>query len=231
MATPGSSLIVQIQIAIVGIMIVLGAFFIWRMISSLDNRLTLLEHSIVGGGGGAKSTSSKTSIDPYTDLAQKILNSQGQRDKEKEEEDYEDEGIDGEEEGEEGEDIEYSEDNGFSAEQMMKVFGNISEEGIFGTSGATIVITSFQGEGQGEGEEKREGEGEDHETSNRLHIKDITDLDTPSEADTDAGNPLSRTKLKAMKVEKLKDICAERAYSTEGTKAQLIERILGLTRD
>ena len=55
--------------------------------------------------------------------------------------------------------------------------------------------------------------------------------DAPSEADTDAGNPLSRSKLNKMKVEKLKDICADRGCSTEGTKQQLVERILGLVRD
>ena len=206
------SFLVQIQIAIVGVMIVLGAFFMWRMISSLDNRVTLLERSL----GVGKSN----------DNARKYFN--------------EPESV--EENGEEN-DADYSEDDAFSAEQMMKVFSG--SNGLFGkNSGAAVIITSSSFDEQG-----------DEVTSPmRPNIADITDEnvvvaptpvpvavskrdavhapeDAPSEADTDAGNPLSRSKLNKMKVEKLKDICADRGCSTEGTKQQLVERILGLVRD
>lgn len=47
----------------------------------------------------------------------------------------------------------------------------------------------------------------------------------PSEADT-TSEPLSKNKLRSMNVDKLKKICEEKNLDSEGTKNQLIERIL-----
>ena len=47
----------------------------------------------------------------------------------------------------------------------------------------------------------------------------------PSEADTTT-EPLSKNKLRSMNVDKLKKICEEKNLDPEGTKNQLIERIL-----
>ena len=52
-----------------------------------------------------------------------------------------------------------------------------------------------------------------------------------SEADTESGNPLSKSKLKTMNIEKLKAICNHHNLPNEGSKSVLISRILGETRD
>ena len=39
----GSSLLIQIQIAIVGVLIVLGIFFMWRAVNRLEQRLRIVE--------------------------------------------------------------------------------------------------------------------------------------------------------------------------------------------
>ena len=42
---------------------------------------------------------------------------------------------------------------------------------------------------------------------------------------------MSKSKLSQMKLEKLRALCKARNLSTEGLKPQLIERLLGLTRE
>lgn len=48
----------------------------------------------------------------------------------------------------------------------------------------------------------------------------------PSEAGTATGGPLSRSRMKRMHLDTLQGLCRERGLSDEGSKAQLIERIL-----
>lgn len=57
-------------------------------------------------------------------------------------------------------------------------------------------------------------DGEDHTVT----IEDITNF----EEDT-----LSRTKLRQMNLDKIKALCEEKGISTEGTKNQLIDKLLG----
>lgn len=52
-----------------------------------------------------------------------------------------------------------------------------------------------------------------------------------SEADTDATNPLSKSKLKRMNLDTLKSLCEERGFSSEGSKTVLMNRLLGLSRE
>jgi hypothetical protein len=50
-------------------------------------------------------------------------------------------------------------------------------------------------------------------------------------SEEDDVNPISKSKLLQMKIEKLRKLCKDRGLSTEGLKPQLIERLLGLTRE
>jgi hypothetical protein len=50
-------------------------------------------------------------------------------------------------------------------------------------------------------------------------------------SEEDDGNPISKTKLNQMKIEKLRKLCKDRGISAEGLKTQLIDRLLGLTRE
>ena len=62
-------------------------------------------------------------------------------------------------------------------------------------------------------------------------LPDVSDdTEAASEADTDATNPLSKAKLKRMSLDKLKDLCRERALDTEGSKSMLADRLLGVIR-
>lgn len=51
----------------------------------------------------------------------------------------------------------------------------------------------------------------------------VEEIETPP---SEASGPISKNKLRTMNLEKLKKICEERNLSSEGTKNQLIERIL-----
>jgi SAP domain len=50
-------------------------------------------------------------------------------------------------------------------------------------------------------------------------------------SEEDDVNPISKSKLAQMKIEKLRKLCNDRGLSTEGLKPQLIERLLGLSRE
>lgn len=49
----------------------------------------------------------------------------------------------------------------------------------------------------------------------------------PSESETDQ-NPLSKTKLKKMNVDELKELCRQRGLSPDGSKNVLVDRVLGV---
>lgn len=52
-----------------------------------------------------------------------------------------------------------------------------------------------------------------------------------SEADTEGTNPLSKSKLNKMNAEELKNLCTQRGLSGEGSKKILVDRLLGISRD
>lgn len=58
-------------------------------------------------------------------------------------------------------------------------------------------------------------DGEDHNT---VTIEDITNFEED--------NTLSRTKLRQMNLDKIKGLCEEKGISSEGTKNQLIDKLL-----
>ena len=58
-------------------------------------------------------------------------------------------------------------------------------------------------------------DGEDHNT---VTIEDITNFEED--------NTLSRTKLRQMNLEKIKALCEEKGISSDGTKNQLIDKLL-----
>jgi hypothetical protein len=61
-------------------------------------------------------------------------------------------------------------------------------------------------------------DGEDHTVT----IEDITNFEED--------NTLSRTKLRQMNLDKIKAICEEKGISSEGTKNQLIDKLLQVER-
>lgn len=64
-----------------------------------------------------------------------------------------------------------------------------------------------------------------NETSKDVIIEDVT-TPLPEPSETMTSPTLSKSKLHKMNLDKLKELCEERQLSSEGTKQQLIERLL-----
>jgi hypothetical protein len=65
-----------------------------------------------------------------------------------------------------------------------------------------------------------------NEVSKDVIIEDVTTPPMPEPSETTTVPTLSKSKLHKMNLDKLKELCEERHLSTEGTKQQLIERLL-----
>jgi len=110
-----------------------------------------------------------------------------------------------------------------SADAMMKaIFSedmeDLPEEGFLNASpeGFMIFSSPFQ----------MPPEEEVIEESEKVQIEEIKP-DLTAESDVTITNiGYSKTKLKTMSVDKLKELCNDRQLSTEGTKNQLIQRLL-----
>ena len=109
---------------------------------------------------------------------------------------------------------------------MKTVFGDVFMMSAMGGAGATSGISSGvrvtelmddEDENAAEGEGEGEGEGVDEE-------EDDEDKDTPSVAAD--SSKLSKTKLKGLNVQLLKELCSQRGLATDGVKNDLVQRIL-----
>jgi len=69
---------------------------------------------------------------------------------------------------------------------------------------------------------------DDHpnEPSKDVVIEEVTPSSAPEPSETMTAPSLSKSKLHKMNLDKLKELCEERHLSTEGTKQQLIDRLL-----
>lgn len=162
-----TSLIMQMQLAIMGIVLVGGLFYLWRSCCRMEEKLNVLTNMV-----------KSIKIEPS---ACNVKNDSAS--------------VDAEE-----------------AEEFMKqVFGgdDTSAEGQF----MMFVPSAME------------------ETVNKPIIEEIVDVDQESEAETETTNPLSKSKLKRMNIDTLKDLCHERGLSSEGSKNVLMNRLLGLERD
>ena len=173
-----TSLILQMQLAIMGIVLVFGLFYLWRSTSRLEEKIDVLAQRIEKITSckcpGSGSTNEMGSIDPA------------------------------------------------EAEEFMKH--------VFGGDMMFVPENEMQfSSNQAEVEEIVEDDSmpEQH-TPSQVH-EEIHEQE--SEADTDATNPLSKSKLKRMNLDTLKSLCEERGFSSEGSKTVLMNRLLGLSRE
>ena len=176
------SLISQIQIALIGIVVVVGLFFVWRTMSRLEEKLDRVVDKVF---------QSPACVPGSNTCAY----------------------------GWNGEEMPLPEDADEAAEEFMRsVFGN---------------SPMFSGTQEAAADEK-EGVTVIEEATSPLTPGDddvAPDADHQSEADTESMNPLSKSKLKKMNVDMLKDLCRERGMSVEGSKTVLMDRLLGLVRE
>lgn len=186
------ALISQIQLALIGIVVVFGLFYVWRSLHRMEDKLDRFLDTIAKSGGGMCLPGSNTCAFGWN-----------------------------------GEDIPLPEDADDAAEEFMRT--------VFGTGHGGVVFSAGDAHGpsvpQKEPiviEELSPAAGE--EVAQPEAPLDAT-MDHVSEADTDTMNPLSKSKLKRMNLETLKDLCRERGLSVEGSKSVLTDRLLGLVRD
>lgn len=120
-----------------------------------------------------------------------------------------------------------------STDAMMKAMfsedmEDLPEEGFLNASPEGFVIFSspFQMPPEEDFRSRMDSREEVVEESENVHIEELKP-DMTAESDVTITNiGYSKTKLKTMSVDKLKELCHERQLSTEGTKNQLIQRLL-----
>jgi len=227
----GSSLLVQIQIAFIGIVVVGCMFFMWRALARLEERVLRIELDCPGVSKSGTHVHGSNCYHPdyMGDMGASYGTGEGGASMYPDEDEY--------------------------AEEMMKVFGGKGGMGDSITlfSVQSDVIDPFAEPSSVTLTEMTEVT-DVTETGASATIQEDSDVDTTartagepdfvpasfspaeiadnfSEAETENENPLSKSKLKRMNADKLKDICRERGLSNEGSKATLIDRILGITRD
>ena len=220
----GSSLLVQIQIAFIGIVVVLGTFYIWRMINRLEERV---EKLALNCSCGPKSQSQLNQSCTFNSANKPRTASS------------------------------YPEEDEY-AEEMMRVFGNIQDRGLqsqfvipdedeLETRTNGVILTQYNDDDDEQFEEyfaqsrQQQQESltsdtiENTSTANQSTevsaVLESNETDNFSEAETETENPLSKSKLKRMSADKLKELCKDRSLPVDGSKALLIDRILGITRN
>jgi hypothetical protein len=171
------SLISQIQIALIGIVVVLGLFFVWRILHRLEDKVDRMLESLSSRPATCLPGSNTCAF---------------------------------------GDAIPMPEDADAAEEFMRSVFG-----------GGPLFRMETEAEPAAPA-----NEGVVIEELPPATATVLEEAERASEADTDATtNPLSRSKLKKMNADTLKELCRERGLSTEGSKAVLTDRLLGLIRD
>jgi hypothetical protein len=193
-----STLLIQIQLALIGIVVVAGLFYLWRSIVRLEEKV---EHSVCT----CKSLLSNNNLPfPFS----------------MEENDNNDE---------------ISENDQVSAEKLMKhVFGGgdptmmmfssmpIYQSDMPSTTNVCVEDISDEPPPLEIIEIPQNQEGLENENDDDDENKTIVSIDT---------NPLSKSKLLKMNLEKIRHLCEERELSLDGSKNQLIEKLLGLSRE
>jgi len=263
-----SPFIVQLQIALIGIIVILGMFFMWRYISRIEERIEKVARDcscmkqarkpVMAANPTASNVCGSSSANVCGNSANvggSCVNVGGSSSG----------GGVGKSNWVDYEKVSsaFPEEDEY-AEEMLRVFGELSDS----LSVPTFVMSSKNGyaprdrfvvvedfvEGGGV-EEVEEVEGlveevkEDEvgglieevdrdaagvanvEVHTASGITNVADNFSEADTDADAENPLSKSKLRKMTVDKLKDLCAERNLSSEGSKATIIDRILGIVRD
>lgn len=187
---PDATFIIHAQLAIIGVILVVGLFYIWRIVTNIEEKVSRLAALSGGAQCPVKPESREQQQAP---APTSHFHDELQMDE-----------ID-------------------ATDVLMKtVFGDVFMMSAMGGAGATSGISSGvrvtelmddEDENAGEGE----GEGVDEE-------EDDEDKDTPSVAAD--SSKLSKTKLKGLNVQLLKELCSQRGLATDGVKNDLVQRIL-----
>jgi hypothetical protein len=241
MFKPDGTLLIQIQIALLGIVMIAGLFYLWRIILRLEERIdSLCKNNTCQAGippfqipPQFADENSQDDIAIAQELMQQVFGGGG---------------------------------NGIDQPPTMMMFSTtlpmqvqpvsdnsqsstkcIVEEIVADKVADKVINQSGYGSGSGSdsGSTKvsetvtKHTHANDTLNINTEHISKSTEIDNMIEeidnstniSEEEDGNPISKTKLNQMKIEKLRKLCKDRGISAEGLKTQLIDRLLGLTRE
>ena len=214
--------------ALIGIVVVAGMFYLWRSICRLEDKVDKLQAKInnqnavcmkpkvntgtgigsVVGSGGSISVSDSIGSGAGTVMENK-------------------------------QNISYPLNMNIEDLFMKEVFGDDDDQEQI------IMVTSKPTDISNNGDIKVEDVEEDNKIEEQLEEKQTEIEDTIEtnrqefhlddndevESTTDSINPLSKSKLKKMNLDSLKELCKQRNLSSDGSKSILIDRIIGLTRE
>lgn len=219
-------LLMSIQIALMGIVLIVGFFFIWRTLSRLENRIDELSCQVVNNAclmnnscPLTMSLSERPSIYKDENGVCPIMTNDENRaniEEEEEEEDYEDD------------DKDYSIMKACFEDIDIPIKSLIDDQ----STAFMIFNTSVMKEEDNEGVLLEEIFEQENKTADKhIGVKKTEKQgekqkdDASSVAETDA-NELSKNKLKKMNLDALRELCVARGLATDGLKAALIDRIL-----
>lgn len=191
--------IIQVQMAIIGVILVTGLFYIWRTVCRIEEKID--RDRCVCPFPADKNPN----FPPQTCEIRTNSSASG--------------GV----EDEEGFEL------ATTPEEIMKsvfgdvfVLGGMMGAGSAVNAGSRIQVTEITDQPDNDNEEE---EPVVVKESSNADVDDDVDADeTPSVASTGA---LTKTKLNKMSQNLLKELCTQRGLSSEGTKTVLIDRILG----
>jgi len=189
-------LLLQIQIALIGIILVAGLFFLWKALTRVDEKIDLfalqfkkfLATPPPPPPPQHPQQPQQQFLNPFMQVFDQMMNGENIQ-------------IHSEDLEEEEDDDEESEEDAEAAEES---------------------------ESEDDADEADDDDTDDAEKSNV--IQTIAN-EEESEENKKLSNPLSKGKLHAMRLEDLKVLCSDRNLSTEGHKPDLINRLLGISRD
>lgn len=221
--------IVQLQVAIVGVIVVCGLFYIWRSVCRIEDKVDRLQLELNGcvmakqSGGTPQPHTQPHGMCPFIPFntpspdvssTANVYSGDGS-------------GNMGEDDDDMDEMNEMNEIDACTADALMKsVFGDVfvlssvggvGGPGIQSPQNTGVQVTEIIDALVSDNSAKREPIIEDEVESS------IAESDTRSTA---TPGKLSKTKLKAMSVNMLKELCTQRGLDSEGSKSVLIDRLL-----
>lgn len=203
-----STLLIQIQLALIGIVVVIGLFYLWRIITRLEERVN---KSLCKCSKKVNTYEDNSNTMQFPSIISQLQNDMNDLNNE------------------------HSFEEMKNAEELMKqVFGGndmnmhqptmvmFSMESMPENPPSNVVVEELS---------NNETEDVNKESLQEQELNEQADSETNDDSISLDVNPMSKSKLALMKVEKLRALCKARDLSTEGLKPQLIERLLGLTRE
>ena len=210
-----STLLIQIQLALIGIVVVVGLFYLWKIITRLEDKVNK-------SACKCKNVHFKESLERYEDMDNDKLSFNNEL---RNAEELMKQVFNGDNENAE-EIIRNVFGNNIDMNQPTMVMFSMDSLDNMPEKPSSVVVEELDTNDNKEPEEVK--------CVNPVP-KDENQNDYESETNDDTisidTNPMSKSKLSQMKLEKLRALCKARDLPTEGLKPQLIDRLLGLTRE